>query len=114
MGTLVELLQTIVRRFLRDDHVVNVRLLQTRGGDAQEASLLLELLYGVTARIAHAGSQPTHKLRDHVSEGSLVRHSTFDAFGHEFRFILRHVLGIPVSRAFAHGSNRTHATIGLE
>ena len=49
-----ELFETIVRRFLGDDHVVDVRLAQTRRRDANEAGLFLKFFDRATARVAHA------------------------------------------------------------
>src|ERR1051326_2749237 len=39
-----QLLKAVVGRLLRDDDVVDVRLLEARGADADEARLLLKLL----------------------------------------------------------------------
>src|SRR5260370_21741147 len=98
-------LQTIVRRFLCDNHIVNVRFLQPGGSDTQETSLLLEFLDVVAARVAHARAQTPHKLSDHILECPFVWHSSLDAFWYEFRFSFGQVLSISIPSAFTHCSN---------
>src|ERR1051326_3758701 len=69
------LFETVVRRFLRDDYVVDVRLFEAGGADADEARLLLKLFDASAARVAHAGAQAADKLRDHLGECALVGHT---------------------------------------
>src|SRR5207237_697607 len=76
-----ELLKSVVRRFLRDDHVVDVRLFEARRADADEARLFLELADCAAAGVAHAGAQAADELRDHLGERALVGDAPLDAFG---------------------------------
>src|SRR5579885_2957214 len=108
------LLQTIVRSFLRDDHVVDVRLLESGGADADEARLLVKLADVAAARVAHAGAQAADELRHHVGERALVGDAPLDAFRDEFRLDLDLVLRVTILRAFAHRADGTHAAVGFE
>src|SRR6188508_1172762 len=73
------LLQPVIGRFLRDDHVVHVALLEPRAGDAHETAARVQLLDGGRPAIAHAGPDAAHELLDHRGEGSLVRDHPLDA-----------------------------------
>ena len=75
-------LEPVVRSFLGDNDIVNMRLAQAGRSDADEFALLLKLPNGVTTRIAHARPEPAYKLRDHFSKCAFVRHATFNAFRH--------------------------------
>lgn len=48
------LLQPIIRRFLRNNHIVNVALTQPGRRNAQKPRILLKLLNRMTTAIAHA------------------------------------------------------------
>src|ERR1043165_8708861 len=54
---LVVRLDAVVRRFLRDHHVVGVRLAQAGGGDADELRLRAQVLDVLRAGEAHAGTK---------------------------------------------------------
>src|SRR3712207_385073 len=77
------LFEPVVRRLLRDDNVVDVRLLEARGAYANEACVLLELLYVAAARVAHPRAQAADELRGHVGESALVGDAPLYAFGDE-------------------------------
>ena len=54
------LFQPVVGRFLRDDHVVNVRLAQAGGSNANELTLILKFLDCATPCVAHSRTQAAH------------------------------------------------------
>src|SRR5215467_8341120 len=56
------LFHAVIRRFLRDNHVVDVALAQSRRRHANEAALFLELFQRARAHIAHSAAQPANKL----------------------------------------------------
>ena len=70
---LVQLFQPVIRRFLGDDHVVDVAFAQPRGGDAQEAWLLLQFANVAAAAIAHARSQAADQLIDQIRQAGLYK-----------------------------------------
>src|SRR4030042_4381610 len=57
-------LDPVLGRFLGDDDVVGVGLLEARRGDAHETSPLPELHDGGAAREPHPRAQPAHQLRE--------------------------------------------------
>src|SRR5688500_20381991 len=66
----------------------------------------------MATRVTHAGSESAYELRHHVSQRSFIWNSTLDAFGDQFRFTRRHVLGVPVAGTLAHGADRSHSPAG--
>ena len=54
------LFNAVVGRFFGDDDVMHVRFAQARRSDPDKLTLLLKLLDGATARVAHPGSESTH------------------------------------------------------
>src|SRR6185503_5582246 len=112
----VRSLKAVVRRFLGDDDVVDVALLQAGGGDAHEARARLQLTDASGAAIAHARSQAAHELLDHGRERPLVGDHALDALGHELARVGVPVefLEVAVARAFLHGADGAHAAIALE
>src|SRR5690606_10610367 len=107
--------EPIVRRFLRDRHVVHVAFLASRARDAHERRPRAHLLDAAAARIAHRSAQAADELLHDRDEAALVRHPPFDAFRHELLELGRRVLEIPVRRpvALRHRTDRTHAAIRL-
>src|SRR5438067_12370851 len=73
----------VVRRFLDDLDVVDVRLAHPRRGDLDELGALAHRLDAVAAHVAHARAQAAHQLVDHPRDRALVRDPAFDACGHE-------------------------------
>src|SRR4051794_9699699 len=90
----------IVRRFLRDRHVMGVRLAQARGRDAHEARLL-HLLDGRRAAIAHRLAEPADELVDDRTERPLVRDAPLDPFGDELVGLVDLLLEVAVLREAA-------------
>src|SRR5919108_3060717 len=71
------LFHTIVRRFLRDDDIVDVALAQSRRRDANEPALFLELFQRARAHITHSAAQPAHKLVGQPAQRSFIRDASF-------------------------------------
>src|SRR6188508_92533 len=105
----------VVRRFLGDLHVVHVALAHAGPGDAHELRIGAHGGDAGAARVAHGGAQATRELMNDGHEAALVRHASFDAFGHELLELRGGVLEIAIGRAVAlsHGAERTHAAVRL-
>src|SRR5687767_6987522 len=113
-----QLFHPIVRRFLRDGHVVHVALAGAGGCDANQLRAPLELGNGGTAAVAHAGAQTPDELVNHGRDAALVRDAAFDALGDELvgraaTFEIELVLKVPIAAAAAHGADRSHAAVLL-
>src|SRR5580698_3407923 len=128
------LLDVVVWRFARDDHVVDMAFAQTSAGDAHKLSLLLQVRDGSAAEITHAGAQSADELIDHGLERPAIGHATLDAFGDELGKavlavafalhdafsrggIARQVIAaleVTFSGALIHSSKRAHAAIAFE
>src|SRR3546814_9251397 len=80
--------RAIVRRFLRDLHVMHVALALAGTGDLPELRPRAHVLDGGTADVAHGRAQAAGELVHHAAERAAVRHAAFDAFRHE-------LLGVP-------------------
>src|SRR6185295_17774481 len=98
----VRSLKAVVRRFLGDDDVVDVALLQAGGGDAHEARAGLQLADAPGAAVAHARPQAAHELLDHRRQRPLVGDHALDAFGHELARLALELLEVAVARSFLH------------
>lgn len=100
--------EAVVRRFLRDDHVVNVALTYARGGDAYELDIPLQVGDRRRAAVPHAHPQATNQLVDHGRNSALVGHATFDTLRDELvggiglRGKLEFFLEVPIAAAAAH------------
>src|SRR4051794_25580786 len=105
----------IVRRFLRDRHVVRVRLAQPGAGDADELRVL-HLGGRRGTAVPHRLSQPTDELVDDRGERALVRDATLDPLRHELLDVLDIALEVAVlgERPRAHRAERAHAAVLLE
>src|SRR5439155_26627946 len=110
----VLLFKAVVGRFLGDDDVVDVALLEPGRGDAHEARPRLQLADAGRAAVAHAGPQAADELLDHGRERSLVGHHALDALRHQLARLALELLEVPVARAFLHGPDRAHAAVALE
>src|SRR5919197_407084 len=71
----------VIRRLLRDRHVVRMALAQARARDADEARLL-ELVDRRRAAVAHRLPQPADELVQDGRQRPLVRHPPLDALRH--------------------------------
>src|SRR5207249_862064 len=108
------LLKAVVRRFLGDDDVVDVALLQAGGGDAHEARARLQLADAGGAAVAHPCAQAAYELLHHGRERPFVRNHALDALGDELARLPFELLEVPVARAFLHRADRAHAAVALE
>src|SRR5262245_45625189 len=77
------LLGAVVRRFLRDRHVVNVALAEPRRGDADELRVALQLAHAPAAAVAHPRTESADELMDHRGHGTLVGHASLDPLGYQ-------------------------------
>src|SRR5271167_2869428 len=77
------LLDTVVRRFARDHHVMDVAFTQPRAADSHKAGVLLQLGDGGASHVAHAALHTPHELIHDHAYGAAIRHAPFDAFRHE-------------------------------
>src|SRR3990167_2060140 len=107
----------VVGRFLGDLHVVDVAFTDTGSRDLDELCLVAHVFDGAATAVAHGSAQPTCHLVDDRDDRALVRHATFNAFGHEFvgvrvgAFVV--FLEVAVGRAVFHGADRAHAAVAL-
>src|SRR3954447_8561499 len=105
----------IVRRLLRDRHVVRMRLPQAGRGDPNELRVV-QLLDRRRAAIPHRLPQSPDELVQDRRERSLVRNASLDSLRHELVDVLDVTLEVPVlrERARPHGAERAHAAVLLE
>ena len=101
----------IVGSFLGDIDIVGVGLPEASGGNLHKLGLAVQLLYGVTASVAHTGLQAAHQLVDGLARESLVRNSALYPFGNQLLVVL---LEIAVLGALVHGRQGTHTPVDLE
>src|SRR6266511_4620473 len=102
----------IVRRLLRDRHVVRMALAQARGGDADELRAL-HLVDRRGSAVAHRLTQAADELVQDRLERALVRDAPFDALRHQFLDVLDVALEVTVARraSCTHRTERAHATV---
>src|SRR5215831_12604872 len=105
----------IVRRLLRDRHVVRMRLAQPGAGDAHEPRVV-QLRDRRRAAVAHGLAQAADQLMQDRRQRALVRHASLDPLGHELVDVLDVALEVAVlrERARAHRAERAHAAVLLE
>src|SRR4051794_39920304 len=105
----------IVRRFLRDRHVVRVRLAQPGAGDADELRVL-HLCGRGGAAVPHRLPEPADQLIDDRRERALVGDAALDPLGDELLDVLDVALEVAVlrERPGAHGAEGAHAAVLLE
>src|SRR5690348_12685668 len=89
----------VIRRFLRDRHVVDVALADARARDTHERRPRAHRLDVLAARIAHCRAQTARELLEDRDDAALVRYASLDPFGHELLELRGRVLEIPVRRA---------------
>src|ERR1700687_2066787 len=105
----------IVRRFLRDRHVMRVRLAQPRRRDPDEARVL-HLSDRRGAAVAHRLPEPADELVDDVLERPLVRGAPLDPLRDQLLDVLHVALEVAVLREATrlHRAERAHAAVLLE
>src|SRR5438477_4914379 len=109
-------LHPVVGRFLGDLHVVHVALADPGRGDLHELGLVVHLVDGGAAAIAHGRAQAAGHLEHDGNHRALVRHAPFDALGHELVGVgvgARVVLEVAVGTALLHGADGAHAAVAL-
>src|SRR6266581_2406109 len=91
-------------------------LAQAGAGDADEARLLLHLLDGGAAGIAHRLAQAADQLVDQRPQHAFVGHARLDALGDEAALIDYAALEVAVLAvaALLHGPDRAHRPVVLE
>src|SRR5262245_55197469 len=105
----------IVRRLLRDRHVVRMRFAQPRGGDANEPRTL-HLRDRCGPAVAHRLPKAADELVRDRRERPLVGHAPLDALGHKLVHVLDVALEVAVlrERPRAHRAEGAHAPVLLE
>src|SRR5689334_18928000 len=110
----------VVRRLHDDLHVVRVRLLETRRGDAHELAARLELLDGARADVEHRLTESSDELISDGGERPAIRDLAFDALGDEL--VVAGDVGLEVAvlgiggllATGLHRTERAHAAVLLE
>src|SRR5476649_1588433 len=102
---------TVVRRFLGDLHIVNMRFAHAGRGDFHELGLVAQLVYRRAAAVAHGLAYAADHLEDDSQHAAFVGDAAFDAFGHELVGLHARFLEITVGRAVRHRTDAAHAAI---
>src|SRR5580704_10132643 len=77
----LSLLDAVVGGFSRDDDVVDVGFAESGAGDADEATVGLEIVECWCADVAHTGLEAADELLGECTERAFIRYTAFDAFG---------------------------------
>src|SRR5690606_22920181 len=102
-----------VGRFLGDLNVVHVRFTHTGGSDFHELRLVAHVFNSGATAVTHGGADAAYQLVDDGQHTALVGYTAFDAFRHELVGVVGRVLEVAVGRAFRHGPQAAHTTVGL-
>src|SRR5476649_2459052 len=102
---------TVVRRFLGDLHIVDMRFAHAGRGDFHELGLVAQLVYRRAAAVTHGLAYAADHLEDDSQHAALVGDAAFDAFGHELVGLHARFLEITVGRAVRHRTDAAHAAI---
>src|SRR5690606_923936 len=114
------LLAAVVRCLDRHLDVVRVALLEARGGEPDEAAVVLQLRHGAAADVEHRLAQTADQLVDDGGERAPVGDLALDALGDELlvggdALLEVAVLGERLAvAARLHGAERAHAAVRLE
>src|SRR5688572_15861582 len=103
----------VVRRFLRNNHIMWMTFDQTRVGDTSKASPCAKVIERGRARVAHAGAQAADQLVYVFAQRALVRYTAFDAFRNEFAASVL-TRGVAVHTIAFHRGQASHPAIFLE
>src|SRR5215471_6980049 len=112
------LFHPVIRRFLRDLHVMNVALTRAGRCNPNQLRLPLELGNRGAAAVPHPCAQAADELVNHRRKASLVRDTPFNAFRHQLvrrppAFEIELVLEVPIAAAAAHRADGPHAAVLL-
>src|SRR5512137_247675 len=115
METLTDQLSVhpVIRRFLRDDHIVNVAFTESGRRDPDKTGLLPKLLDARAAHVSHARFHTPHDLVYAVRKGTAEGHPALDAFRNEFQRTFNVILHVAVPAPFFHGLEGSHAPVYL-
>src|SRR3970282_2618489 len=80
-------LHAVVRRFLRDDHVMDVRLPEAGIRDSGKAAIPPELLHAAATAVPHAGLQAPHQLVDVRGQRSAERDPPLSPLGDQLALL---------------------------
>src|SRR5438876_5071101 len=113
-----DLLDSVVRRFLDDLHVMHMRFAHARRRDLDELAARSQLIDRATTAIAHRRAQSAHQLVDDIEKRPFVWNATFDAFGNELlgggdRVFLLELLEVAIRAALLHRGEASHAAVAL-
>src|SRR5262249_47719722 len=72
--------ESVVRCFFRDRHVVHMRLADARAGHAHKLRLAAHFFDRRTADVTHCRTQATRELVHDAAQWPTIRHATLDAF----------------------------------
>src|SRR5262245_50737216 len=100
-------LAPVVWRLSRDDHVMHMALAQAGIGDPNELTILLHVLDGAVAGVAHGRLEATDELMDHRAGRPFVGHAALHTFGHQLQLVRHLLLEVAVGRAARHGAERS-------
>ena len=104
--------QSVVRSFLRDLHIVNMRFTPAGRCDFNKAGLVAHLINRTAAAVPHRRTQTAAHLIDDGKNASFVGDHTFDAFRNKLiNVAVVVVLEVTVGRTFIHGAERTHTAV---
>src|SRR6266508_2703819 len=110
----IAVLQTVVRRFSRDDDIVRMRFTQPRSRDPNELCFGPERSDVTYPAIPHSAPQPANQLIDDVGDRAAVGDAPFDSLGDELLQGDFAFLEIAVRRALFHGRQAAHPADDLE
>src|SRR3972149_291742 len=96
-GAFTLALHAVVRRFLRDDHVMDVRLPEAGIRDSGKAAIPPELLHAAATAVPHAGLQAPHQLVDVRGQRSAERDPPLDPPGAQLALLALLLLQLAIA-----------------
>src|SRR5262245_37154692 len=73
-------IQPVIWSFLRNRHIMHMRLADSGTGHAHEMRFAVHLVDARAADVTHRRAQAADELMHDIAKRSAIRHSTFDAF----------------------------------
>ena len=106
--------QSVVRSFLRDLHIVNMRFTPAGRCDFNKAGFAAHLINRTAAAVAHRRTKAAAHLIDDGKNASFVGNHTFNTFRYKLiNIAVIVVLEVTVGRAFVHSAERAHTAVAL-